>query len=87
MRKVLPLFFCFLYFSAFGAVVEEHLTYARIETAIRDKNVSSLLVIKDQLKEQFGRKAALSKTLERQLTAKINMPAEVIERTKREFGH
>jgi hypothetical protein len=87
MRKVLPLFFCFLYFSAFGAVVEEHLTYARIETAIRDKNVSSLLVIKDQLKEQFGRKAALSKTLERQLSAKINMPAEVIERTKREFGH
>ena len=25
MRKVLPLFFYFLYFSAFGAVVEEHL--------------------------------------------------------------
>lgn len=86
MCKALPLFFFFLYFSTFGAGVEEPLTYTRIEAAIRDKNVSSLFVIKDQLKQKFGGKTALSK-LERRLTAEIGMSTEVIERIKKKFEH
>ena len=86
MCKALPLFFFFLYFSTFGAGVEEPLTYTRIEAAIRDKNVSSLFVIKDQLKQKFGGKTALSK-LERRLTAEIGMSTEVIEAIKKKFEH
>lgn len=87
MCKALPLFFFFLYFSTFGAGVEEPLTYTRIKAAIRDKNVSLLFTIKEELKDSFGKQAALSKALESRLINKINMSAEVIERIKGEFRY
>jgi hypothetical protein len=44
-RKTLTLFFFFLHFAIFGA--DDPPAYAHIETDVRDKNISSLFVIKE----------------------------------------
>ncbi|MEI6882336.1 MAG: hypothetical protein WCK82_13525 [Bacteroidota bacterium] len=82
-RKTLTLFFFFLYFAIFGA--DDPPAYAHIEAVVRDKNISSLFVIKEQLKKKFGSRAALSTSLESRLTREIAMPLLVIEEIKKRF--